>query len=214
MNRQRHILFGRRLRLALCAALLLCWAASRAHAQGVEGPPPPDGAPVGRQGVVAGEEANPFRRLNLTPEQFARIREIRRESEQERRALLRRLAAARRALDLALYADDSQEPRVQQLARELAEAQSAVTLHRAGVEWRIRSVLTPTQLSALREMRVRAHLRRLADRRRRPGPQGPPPGSPDEQLAPDEADQDDDSDAPPLRRLPPRRRRGLLRRQP
>lgn len=113
-----------------------------------------------------------LRRLNLTPEQVGQMREIRTESEEEGRALLRRMNQARRALNEAIYSDSADEALITQRANELAEAQSAVTVMRAQVEWRIRRVLTPSQLSMLREMRQEAQGRRLR-RQKRGGDEGP-----------------------------------------
>lgn len=157
-------------RLALLAALLFP-AAHAARAQDVED----DAAPAPQQE----QEAPPLRRarrpapnllglLNLTPEQVGRIREIRRTSEPEARALARRLALTRRALNQAIYSDAADETTVSERARELAEAQSEATRLRAQVEWRVRNVLTPEQLGKLRELRAEAQrgrrLERLRDR--------------------------------------------------
>ena len=158
-------LFGRVARasawLALCAALCV-FAAQQTFAQGEAAATPQQqedeaARPGGGIGLL--------RRLNLTPEQVGQIRSIRQQSEPEGRALLRRLALARRALNQAIYDDEADESLIRQRANELAEAQSAVTLMRAQVEWRIRRVLTPTQLTTLRDLRQQAQRRRMERRR-------------------------------------------------
>jgi Spy/CpxP family protein refolding chaperone len=195
---------------ALLFGAVLCVAALQARAQGDDddGPPsPPPGARIEPQDGPPDEAANPFRLLNLSPEQVEKIRAIRMQSDPEARALTRRMNIARRALDRALYDDDAEEPLVRQRAQELADAQSAVTRLRANVEWRIRSVLTPSQLSTLRELRARAQLRRLEERRGRRNRQG----RPDNAFGPPQATPDGDNSPP---RLPRPRRPGLFRRQP
>ena len=142
------------LRLALCV-LILFSASRQAFAQGDDDFPqqqeegqtqPPRG----------GDGAGLLRRLNLTPEQVGRIREIRQQSEPEGRALVRRINQARRALNEAIYSGQADDALVGERARELAEAQAAATRMRAQVELSIRRVLTDEQLGRLREMRQQA----------------------------------------------------------
>jgi Spy/CpxP family protein refolding chaperone len=104
-------------------------------------------------------------RLSLTPEQRARLREIRRQSEPEARALTRRLNQARRALDEAVYSDETNEATVGQRARELSDVQAAVVRLRALTELRVRRVLTPEQLQTFRALRREALRQRLLQRR-------------------------------------------------
>ena len=180
--------------LLAAAALLLCFTAAWAQEQ-----------PGGQSGADAGPGGgfgSLKERLGLSPEQLRQIREVRGQHEAEARALGRRVLQARRALDEAIYSDRADEALVEQRAKELAEAQGEATRLRAQVEWRIRRVLTPEQLSALRVMREQAQRDRLEQRRRR-GPRRGPRDAFDEQPGPDAA-------AParnPLRRL---RRPGLL----
>ncbi len=178
--------------LVALAVTLLFSAALQARAQDDDpAPPRPESPPHRRRG---GDGVDLLQRLNLTPEQIDQIRGIRRTSESEGHALLRRVSAARRALDEAIYADQADEALVQERARELAEAQAAVTRMRAQVEWRIRNVLTPAQLSTLRELRQQMRRERI-ERRRDAGRPRREPG-----------DAADDS-APPF---PRPRRRGLF----
>jgi Spy/CpxP family protein refolding chaperone len=105
--------------------------------------------------------------LNLTPEQLARLREIRRESEPEARALGRRLGLARRALDEAIYSDGLNESLVEERVREMAAAQAALLRLRALTELKVRRVLTPEQLRSFRELRRQARERQRTQRRLR-----------------------------------------------
>ncbi|HEU4594066.1 MAG TPA: Spy/CpxP family protein refolding chaperone [Pyrinomonadaceae bacterium] len=110
--------------------------------------------------------ANLLMRLNLTPEQRAQLREIRRGSVPQERAFQRRLNAARRALDEAIYSDEASEALVEDRARELSQAQAALARLRAQTELRVRRVLTAEQLQSFRDLRQRARLRQRAQRRR------------------------------------------------
>ena len=146
---------------ALAAAVLSALSLS-APARAQEPPEPP---PAARQeGARARrrrdrDSAKLLMRLNLTPEQYRQLREIRRQSEPEMRALGRRLGLARRALDEAIYADALNEALVEERSREVAAAQAALGRLRALTELRVRRVLTPEQLQAFRELRQQARRR-------------------------------------------------------
>jgi Spy/CpxP family protein refolding chaperone len=149
-------------KLALLALLLFVPPAARAQ----EGPPPPgapQGPPPGRPG-----DGGLLMKLNLTPEQRQRLRQIRRQSEPEARSLGRRLREAHRALDEAVYSDDVDESIVEQRTRELSEAQAALVRLRAQTELRVRRILTPEQLQTFRALRQEALRQRLLQRRRDP----------------------------------------------
>jgi len=160
---------------ALAFSLLLIAAAAPAVcAQDGPRPPhgqegPPEGGRQGRGGR-GGAHGELFRRLGLTEEQHQRLREIRRQSEPEGRALMRRLGQARRALDEAVYAETLDEAAVEERARELAAAQAALVRHHALNEVRVRQVLTPEQLQTFRELRQQARLEQRGRRRREGGP--------------------------------------------
>jgi Spy/CpxP family protein refolding chaperone len=112
--------------------------------------------------------------LNLTPEQRAQLVEIRRQSIPEGQALTRRLNQARRALDEAIYADQVDEALIEELARQVGSAQSAVARMRALTELKVRRVLTPEQLGLFRQLRREAFIRQRLGRRggRREGADG------------------------------------------
>jgi Spy/CpxP family protein refolding chaperone len=98
-------------------------------------------------------------RLNLSPAQLARIREIRLQNEGEARLLGQRARQTRRALDEAIFSDNADESMIEERAREAAAAQAAIVRRRALTELQVRRVLTPEQLSVLRDMRQQFRLR-------------------------------------------------------
>jgi Spy/CpxP family protein refolding chaperone len=189
------------LRLALCAPLLFS-AAHCVYAQDDDAAPPEresSAQPQGGGGLL--------RRLNLSPEQVSQIREIRRQHEAEGRELVRRINRARRALNEAIYADQSDEALVGERSRELAEAQAAATRLRAQVEWKVRRVLTNEQLARLREFRQQAQRDRRDQRLRRRDSRRQTPADAFEQTP----NATDDETAPaPRRPLNRPRRRGIL----
>ncbi|HJQ33445.1 MAG TPA: Spy/CpxP family protein refolding chaperone [Pyrinomonadaceae bacterium] len=157
-------------------ALLLVLQVSQARAQSAQQPVQPD-APqaVQQEGARQHGAGNALmKRLNLTPEQRERLREIRRQRETEARELTRRVRLARRALDEAIYADTVDEALVEQRTRALSEAQAAALRLRASTELQVRSVLTPEQLRTFRQLRRQAQRQQLLRRRLR-GEQPPPP---------------------------------------
>ena len=149
--------------------------AARAQEQDAPASEPQEGsAQTGRPGR---DGVNLLLQLNLTPEQRTQLREIRAQSEQQARAFTRRLNMARRALDEAIYADDLNEPLVEDRAREMATAQTALMRLRAQTELRVRRVLTAAQLQSFRNLRQSARQRQRAQRRLERGiQQTPRPG--------------------------------------
>ena len=129
----------------LLPLLLLSPAAPSARAQVQDARPDEPQEALAQPRRPRRDGANLLMRLNLTPEQLTRLREIRRESEQEARAGARRVNAARRALDEAIYADEVNEAIVEERARELSQAQAALVRLRAQTELRVRRVLTAEQ---------------------------------------------------------------------
>lgn len=111
-----------------------------------------------------------LRVLNLTPEQRAQIRAIRRETEPQGRSFAARLREARRALDEAIYSADPDERVVEERVREVGAAQTEVVRLRSLTELRIRRVLSPEQLDAFRRLRRETRTRRTR-MNQRPWPQ-------------------------------------------
>jgi len=91
--------------------------------------------------------------LGLTPDQIGSIRAIRRQNRLELQTARQRLAQARRALDEAIYSDDTNDALIEQRTREVGEAQTAEVRLRARTELGIRRVLTPQQLGTFRTIR-------------------------------------------------------------
>jgi Spy/CpxP family protein refolding chaperone len=161
--------------VALCASLLFSHAPeARAQEQQQQqadeaAPPQEEDARRMRRGATRGRRraaAHLLAQLNLSPEQRAQLRAIRRTSAPEGQALAQRLQRARYALDAAIYADHTDEAVIEQRMREVAEAQAAVIRMRALTELRVRRVLTPTQLELFRQLRRQSMLRRRPDRTR------------------------------------------------
>jgi Spy/CpxP family protein refolding chaperone len=134
----------------------LCAAAQEQNGQ--QGQPPP-------QEQRPARAPNLMQRLNLSREQRLQLREIRRQSEQELRAHTRRVRLARRALDEAIYADGVDDALIEQRARELSAAQSALVRLRAATELKVRRVLTDEQLRLFRDLRRQAQRRQMMQRR-------------------------------------------------
>ena len=108
---------------------------------------------------------DPIRELNLSAEQRERIRAIRQQLQAERATINQRLRETNQALEETLDADNPDESVVEQRLRDVAAAQTAATRMRVLSEVRIRRVLTPEQLIALRRMRQDAqNLRRERQR--------------------------------------------------
>ncbi|MER3426715.1 MAG: hypothetical protein C4334_01245 [Pyrinomonas sp.] len=115
--------------------------------------------------------------LNLTPEQRQQIREIRRRNNRTGQLVTTRLRQAQRALDEAIYADQLDEREIEARIQELADAQAAVTRHRARVEMEIRRVLTPEQLRLFRQLREQERARQQQQRSTNQSPTTQKPSS-------------------------------------
>jgi Spy/CpxP family protein refolding chaperone len=143
-------------RLAVVAyallALLLSASVLAVRAQEEEDADARGRRPGARREVGAG---GLLRVLNLTPEQRAQIKAIRRETEPQGRQLGQRLRQARRALDEAIYSDNPVESVVEERVREVSAAQAAVLRLRTFTELKIRRVLSPEQLNAFRQLQRR-----------------------------------------------------------
>lgn len=151
----------------MCFLLLLAVSGHKASAQGNEEGAPPA---VGQEN----QEANWVTMLGLTPDQIARIREIRQQNRLEWQAAKQRLNQAQRALDRAIYSDDASEAVIEQRAGEVAEAQAAEVRLRARTELGIRRVLTPQQLNTFRQIREE-RIRQAQMNRRMGNPNQPRP---------------------------------------
>jgi Spy/CpxP family protein refolding chaperone len=128
--------------------VLLTVSGAKTFAQTGDEAAPPDAT----QGA---QDANWVTALGLTPDQVARIREIRQQNRVEWQAAKQRVHQAQRALDQAIYSDEASEAEIEQRASEVAQAQAAEVRLRARTELSIRRVLTPQQLNTFRMIRQR-----------------------------------------------------------
>lgn len=140
-----------RMTLPIIVAALFVVAATNVSAQSPQEQPSPVGA------------ADLIPDLHLTPDQLQRIRQIQRETKDERAAIGQRLRESNRALEDALDAETLDESLIEQRMQAVATAQSAQMRMRIQTEVRIRRVLNPEQLAIWRELRLKA-----GDVRRRP----------------------------------------------
>jgi Spy/CpxP family protein refolding chaperone len=158
--------------LALSALLLCVVAATTTRAQDKGAQPASQGADEPESAGAQTPEkkgAGLLASLNLSPEQREQIRAIRLQTEREGRPLLVRMRQARRALDAAIYSDNTDESIVAARLREFTAAQAEVARLRAFTELRVRRVLMPEQLNTLREMRRQALLQQREMRRKANG---------------------------------------------
>ncbi len=105
-----------------------------------------------------------FRALNLSPDQQAQIKAIRRQNREARIIAAERLQRAQRELDEAIYADNVNEAMVAERRSELAAAQSESVRIETQGQLNIRRVLTLEQLGTLRGLRQQARTARQARR--------------------------------------------------
>jgi Spy/CpxP family protein refolding chaperone len=151
----------------LLAALLLLFSNAQARAQSNS-----NGAGDATQEATAGEQnANLADQLKLTPDLLGRIATIREQTKEERRLVNQRVREAQRALEDAIYSDNANESLIEERARELSAAQAEALRLRSRMEWNVRRVLTPEQLTALRSIRERARARQQERRLFNPGQQ-------------------------------------------
>lgn len=98
---------------------------------------------------------DPIRQLNLSPEQRQRIRAITEEHREQRQRINRQLRETQFALEQTLDTDNPSEDMVEQRIRDVANAHAAQIRMRVTQELKIRSVLTPDQVSIWRSLRDR-----------------------------------------------------------
>ena len=94
--------------------------------------------------------------LRLTPQQEQQWREINREFRSQEMTAGMKLRQSRLALNEAMESANPNEEIIKQRAKELADAQSAVTQIQALRQARVLQILTPDQRIKLKEIRERA----------------------------------------------------------
>jgi Spy/CpxP family protein refolding chaperone len=120
--------------------------------------------------------------IGLTPEQHARMKEIRRGHDDEVIAAGRRLRQARRSLDLAIMSERVDESTVRRATDELAGAQADKIRLESKIRAEVRGVMTPDQVTRFhqleRQMRQEMRQRNLEEREKElsePAPPNPRP---------------------------------------
>jgi Spy/CpxP family protein refolding chaperone len=98
--------------------------------------------------------------LGLTPQQLQQWREINREFRNQEMAATLKQREARLALNEAMESANPNEEVIKQRAKELADAQSAVTQLQALRQARVLQMLTPEQRIKLKEIRERVQTMR------------------------------------------------------
>lgn len=138
------------------AAVLLLASSVSTRAQTA---PQNQSAPQSAQTNVAGQppqaQSLPAQ-LNFTPQQEQQWRQINREFGPQEIAVRLKQRQARLALDEAMESANPNEDVIKQRAKELADAQSAVTQLQALRQARVLQILTPEQRVKLKEIRDRA----------------------------------------------------------
>lgn len=113
--------------------------------------------------------------IGLTPEQRARMQEIRRNHEDESLAAGRRLRQARQALDRAIMSEPYSEAEVRRATEALAAAQADKIRLDSSVRAQVRGVLTPDQVQRFHQLQreMRQQMQQEKEQERDSRPPGP-----------------------------------------
>lgn len=141
---------------------------------GVEEPALPQADQAPRPGQILLTRMAILRLLQLSPEQWRRIREIRLRYAPQLLQLRQEVEERRDALREAIYGETLDSNRVEQNLREFLEKQGALIRLETQLEIEFRQVLTPEQLAKFREIqseelnirRLRRELRQREERLR------------------------------------------------
>ena len=152
--------------------------------------PPLGGPQFGRRGGAVPRNLEKKRLLQqrlmqaigLTPDQHARMQQIRRGHDDDVIAAGRRLRQARRSLDLAIMSERYDEAAVRQATEELASAQADKIKLDARIRAEVRGVLTPDQVVRFhqleRQMRQEIRQQNLQERDKEMQEPAPPTTKP------------------------------------
>ena len=146
---------------SIAALMLLAGAFIPATAQ----TPPPQTSTQDAPPAQAVQAPNLQAELNLTPEQIQKWRALNIELREQEFNGNQRLRQARRGLADAMESPNPNEDVIKQRAKELADAQSAMTQLQALRQARVLQILTPEQRIKLREIRERQKEQNQALRR-------------------------------------------------
>jgi Spy/CpxP family protein refolding chaperone len=160
--RKKNLLFV----VQIFALFLTSAFAARAQQQQQGAPKIPNGSSAAAKPQQIPKSPDLLQMLNLTPEQVKQIREINRDTREVLRANRQRVAAARAALDAAIYAENPATDDVAQRTRELSDAQAELLRTNTDREFRIRQVLTNEQLARFLELQRQAKIKRQAIQQR------------------------------------------------
>ena len=116
----------------------------------------PPQAPPNNVAAQPPQDQNLPAELGLTPQQTQQWREINREFRNQEMTATLKQREARLALNEAMESANPNEEVIKQRAKELADAQSAVTQLQALRQSRVLQILTPEQRIKLKELRGRA----------------------------------------------------------
>ena len=137
----------------LFAAILLLAAAAATYAQG-DNPQTPAASTNQTQNVAqTAPPQNVPAALSFTPQQEEQWRQINREFRTQEVAAAAKVRDARLALNEAIESPSHNEGMIKQRAKELADAQSAVTELQALRQSRVLQILTPEQRTKLKQLR-------------------------------------------------------------
>jgi Spy/CpxP family protein refolding chaperone len=145
----------------LLATLLVLAGAFVANAQTTT----PPGEPQEKAAAQPTPAPNLQQELNLTPDQIQKWRELNRELRPQEIDGQIKVRQARRALTEAMESPTPNEELIKQRAKDLADAQSAMTQLQALRQARVLQILTPEQRIKLKE--IREHAREQAQELKR-----------------------------------------------
>ena len=139
--------------MAIAASLLLAsgFKSTRAQTQ----TPSPQSPAQGVTQSQAAQAPNFQAELNLTPEQIQKWRALNRELREQEVTGVQRVRQAKSALAEAMESPNPNEEVIKQRAKELADAQSAMTQLQALRQARVLQILDPEQRIKLREIQAR-----------------------------------------------------------
>jgi len=136
--------------------LLACPFVAHAQTSAAQNQTAPQNQTSNNAGAQAAQAQNLPTALNFTPEQVTQWRQINREFRVQELTTVAKVRDARAALNEAMEAATPNEELIKQRAKELADAQSAMTQLQALRQARVLQILTPEQRVKLKEIREHA----------------------------------------------------------
>ena len=152
---KRRIINARLIKIAAVLLLATPLAATRAQTSAPQTATAPQTQTSNNPAQAAQVQKLPTA-LNFTPEQVTQWRQINHEFGGQQVAAVARVRAARQALNEAMESATPNEEVIKQRAKDLADAQSALTQIQALRQARVLQILTPEQRTKLKEIRQQA----------------------------------------------------------